>query len=161
MSDEVLAELSASPARRWLGVGMLVALGVLLIYTALVRPPAVMGWQVFLLAIGGISLWGAERMYRATCESVELTRAGLRVSDGEIIAPLSHIASVDRGMFVFKPSNGFILRLNTGASRRWAPGLWWRFGRRVGIGGVTPGAQAKMMADILAVLLKQRDEGPE
>ncbi|MEQ9257724.1 MAG: hypothetical protein RIG84_01360 [Roseovarius sp.] len=159
MKDEVLATVSASTPRRWLGVSMLAALGGLLIYTALVRPPAVIGWQIFLLAIGGISLWGAERMYRATAARVELTREVLRVTTGEIIAPLAHISSVDRSMFVFKPSNGFILRLNTGAPGRWAPGLWWRFGRRVGIGGVTPGAQSKVMADILAVMLKERDEG--
>lgn len=157
MNDEVLAVVSASAPRRWLGVTMLAALGGLLVYTALARPPAELGWQGFLVIMGLVALWGADRMYRATAQRVELTAEGLQSSDGEVIAEMDDIASVDRGTFVFKPSNGFILRLKASAPRRWAPGLWWRYGRRVGIGGVTPGAQSKLMADMLAAMLLERD----
>ena len=153
MTQEVMAELGASAPRRGLGVAMLLILGALLIYTAIVRPPAVLGWQVFLLGVGMFSLWAAERMRKATQFTVELTEEGLRTSNGEVIAPMDEIHSVDRSMFVFKPSNGFVVRLNRSASWRWEPGLWWRMGKRVGIGGVTPGAQGKVMADMLAAKL--------
>jgi len=156
MSDEVLAVVRASATRRWLGVGMLGLLGLILAYTALFKPPAAPGWQVFLVVLAILSIWGAERMRQATALAVELTREGLRSSDGEVIAPLERIASVDRGVFAFKPSNGFIVRLKSPAPGRWLPGLWWRLGARVGIGGVTPGAQSKAMADILAALLTER-----
>jgi hypothetical protein len=43
-----------------------------------------------------------------------------------------------------------MIRLKTPASRVWAPGLWWRFGKRVGVGGVTPAGQGKAMADVIA-----------
>ncbi len=157
MDEDVLAEVRASVPRRYLGIGMLLFLGALLIYAALVRPPAVLGWQAFLIGLGAASLWIAERMRHATSLAVELTREGLRSSDGEVIAEFDNIASVDRGMFVFKPSNGFIVRLKKSTSKRWQPGLWWRFGGRVGIGGVTPGSQAKLMADMLAAMLLERE----
>jgi len=156
MENQVLAVVRASALRRDLGLSMLGGLGALLIFIAVFRPPASPGWQVFLLGLGVVALWGMERMRRATAQAVELTRAGLRSSDGEVIAPIDQIASVDRGPFAFKPSNGFILRLKSSAPRRWQPGLWWRLGRRVGIGGVTPGAQAKAMAERIAMLLAER-----
>jgi len=156
MDNEVLAVVRASAMRRGLGLAMLGGLGALLIYIAVFRPPAAPGWHVFMAVLGLVALWGMERMRRATAQAVELTRAGLRSSDGEVIAPLDQIESVDRGMFAFKPSNGFILRLKASAPGRWQPGLWWRLGRRVGIGGVTPGAQAKTMADMISGLLTER-----
>ena len=41
----------------------------------------------------------------------------------------------------------------------WQPGLWWRLGNRIGVGGMTPGSQAKAMAEIIAIKLAQRDGG--
>lgn len=160
MSEAILAEVRASPVRRGLGLAVLIALGLLLIYLALLRPPA-LGWQVFVLLLGLAALWAAERLRRATALAVRLTREGLFCSDGERIAAFDEIEAVDRGAFAFKPSNGFILRLRAPAPARWQPGLWWRLGRRVGVGGVTPGAQAKVMADILASLLAERDAAAE
>lgn len=160
-SDEVITELYASPTRRVLGIGMLLSLAILLLYTALAHPPAVLGWRVFLLGLGAVCLWLAERMRQATKRGVQLTEQGLRGSDGEVIATMDAIQSVDRSIFVFKPSNGFVVRLNTSAPSRWMPGLWWRMGKRIGIGGVTPGGGGKVMADILAAMLLKRDKGAD
>ncbi len=161
MSDEVITELYASPSRRFLGVGMLLILGALLVYTGLAHPPAVFGWQAFLLGMGLVCLWVAERMRQATSRGVELTEDGLRGSDGEIIAAMDDIDSVDRSIFVFKPSNGFVVRLKRSGSARWMPGLWWRMGKRIGIGGVTPGGAGKIMADMLGAMLLKRDNGED
>jgi hypothetical protein len=98
-------------------------------------------------------------MWRATGLSVDLTAAGLSDSTGRIIAPLAEIRSIDRGAFAFKPSNGFLVRLKTRQPRAWAPGLWWRFGRSVGVGGVTSRDQAKLMAEFLAAMLAERGGG--
>ncbi|MEO0372058.1 MAG: hypothetical protein AAF231_11425 [Pseudomonadota bacterium] len=161
MSDEVITELYASPARRFLGVGMLLVLGGLLLYTALAFPPSHLGWQVFLLGMGGVCVWVAERMRQATAQGVQLTEAGLRSSGGEIIAAMDDIDAVDRSIFVFKPSNGFVVRLKTSGPSRWMPGLWWRMGKRIGIGGVTPGGAGKIMADMLGAMLMQREKGED
>lgn len=156
VDQEVLAVVRASFGRRALGVGSLAVLGFLLIYVALVRPPESLGWQGFLIILGGLTLWLAETMRRATALFIELTRDGLRCSDGEVIARIDEIQAMDRGMFAFKPSNGFLMTTKAKAPARWQPGLWWRLGRRIGIGGVTPGHQSKAMAEIIAALIAER-----
>lgn len=158
MDGALIATLRASAPRRILGVVMLGLLGILLLCVALLQPFANIGWQAFLGALGAGALWLAERMWRATAQPVELTEDALRTGNGEIIAMVDNIASVDRSMFAFKPSNGFMLKLKRGAPMRWRPGLWWRAGRYVGVGGVTPGAQARAMADVLSALLARHGQ---
>jgi hypothetical protein len=155
MAEEVLAQVKSSTPRRWLGVGTLAFLAGLMIYVALAAPPAP-GWQLFLLALGGLVLWIAEKMRRATERVLELTETALRDSAGYELARIDDIRSVDRGFFAFKPSNGFLVTTRTRGPRHWAPGLWWRSGRRIGVGGVTAAAQTKFMAEILAAMLAQR-----
>ena len=155
--DEVLARIHAAPGRRWLGVISMLGLGGLLIYVALARPPE-LGWAVFLLVLGGASLMLAEKMRRSTMRVIELTRTELRDNTGDVIARVDDISNVDRGFFAFKPSNGFLLRTKTPAGPRvWHPGMWWRMGRQVGVGGVTPGSQTKFLTEILSALLAERD----
>ena len=156
MNQDILAIVEASPARRWIGVIMLAVLGGMVIYVALAAPPDP-GWQAFLIGVGAISLWMAEKMRRATEQRIELTESELRSSDGMVIVKVSDIEKVDRGTFAIKPSNGFIIKSKTPAPRVWRPGLWWRVGRRVGVGGVTPAGQTKAMSEILSAMLVQRD----
>ena len=156
MDTEILASVEASPIRRWMGVTMLVGLGGLVIYVALASPPA-LEWQIFLIVLGVLALWMADRMRRATEHRIELTETELRSSEGMRIALVADIETMDRGVFAFKPSNGFLVKTRTPGLRTWRPGLWWRIGRRVGVGGVTPGAQTKTMSEILAALVAQRD----
>ncbi|SFP71742.1 hypothetical protein [Tranquillimonas alkanivorans] len=156
MSD-VLARLRPSAPRRVFGTGVLALLGVLLAWLALTTDPA-MGWRIALLAISAAALWLAVRLWQATAGAVELTAEGLRDTDGTPIAPLAAIEGLDRGAFAFKPSNGFLVRLDTPGPRAWAPGLWWRLGRRVGIGGVTSASEAKFMAELLSGMVADRRE---
>ncbi|WP_370400840.1 hypothetical protein [Sulfitobacter sp. JB4-11] len=156
--NEVLATVRASAGRRLLGLVSLAVLGFLLIYIAFVRPPELI-WQMFLIGVGAAALWMADAMRRATASRVELTPKGLRDGDGTVIAAIDDIEGMDRGFFAFKPSNGFLLKLRagTGEGRMWRPGLWWRMGRRIGIGGMTPGNQTKFMSDILAAMMAERE----
>ncbi|WP_372572425.1 hypothetical protein [Ruegeria jejuensis] len=156
MSDEVLAVIEASAPRRWFAIAILCALGVLVFYVALATPPAP-GWQLFLIGAGGLSIWLALRLYRATEHRIELTATQLRSSAGVVIAEIAEIEALDRGAFAFKPSNGFLMRMKNPGGRTWQPGLWWRLGRRIGIGGVTPGSQGKFMAEAIATLMAERD----
>jgi len=158
MSSEILATVHASAPRRLFGVTLNIVLGLLLIYIALIKPPAHMGWQAFLVLLGVTVLWLGQKMWYATQRVIELTETELRDSSGEVIAYVDQIVSIDRGMLAFKPSNGFIFKVKTAQPRVWNPGLWWRFGRRVGVGGVTPGSSTKMMADIIAAKLAERTE---
>ena len=159
MSDEVLAVVAASAPRRVIGVSAVLILGVTAVAVALLRPPDNPGWMVFLLVLGAGALWLTDRMRRATTHRLELTRETLRSSTGEVLLRVADVDGIERGAFAFKPSNGFTLRLKPGAQtgpRRWEPGLWWRMGRRVGVGGVTPGHQSKAMAEILSALMHEQ-----
>lgn len=153
---EVLVTARASPLRRMIGLATLAALGLFLIYAAFAQPTGGMLWKVVLVALGGAILWIAEKMRSATASGIELTATELRDMDGTTIARIDELQSVDRGVFAFKPSNGFLLRTSAGAGNAWRPGLWWRVGRRIGVGGMTPANQTKAMSEIIAQLVADR-----
>ncbi|SIT16140.1 hypothetical protein SAMN05421759_12346 [Roseivivax lentus] len=155
MSEEVLARVSASPARRWFGISSLVLLGALVLYVAAATPPEP-AWQVLLVAMGIGAFWLARAMHAATALSLILTREALVDSAGTVLAPIADIRSVERGAFAMKPSNGFVLNMNRPQARCWRPGLYWVLGKRVAVGGITPSHQAKPMADAIAILLAER-----
>jgi len=154
--DTVIATLQASGIRRIFAYGAVFVLGAMLILLAFIQPPT-FGWQVFLIALGAGALVVAERLRRATMIGLVLTEDALMDSTGDVLTPLDNIKSVDRGAFAFKPSNGFVLRLRTPLGRTWAPGLWWRYSTRIGVGGVTPSGPAKYMAEQIALRIAARD----
>lgn len=151
----VYARAAASPGRRWLGVGMQYLLGLLILYVLFVQPPAA-GWAVVMAVVGVGALILGDSMRRATVRRLELHRDTLRDDTGLVIARIEDVVAVERGVFAFKPSNGFVLVMKEKGDRAWAPGLWWRAGRRVGIGGVLPQAETKFMAEVIATWIAQR-----
>ncbi|WP_375259941.1 hypothetical protein [Citreimonas sp.] len=156
MSERELARITASAPRRALGVGALGGLGLLLIWIAITTPPVSVLWLAFLVGAGVVSLVLAQLMWRATAISIVLTEEGLFDSTGQEIARTEDITRVDRGVFALKPSNGFSLQLRKPGRTVWRPGLWWRSGRRVAVGGVTAGHQTRPVADILALRVSER-----
>ncbi|MEM6593375.1 MAG: hypothetical protein AAF672_01210 [Pseudomonadota bacterium] len=155
MSD-VITAITPSAARRAFGTGVLYALGGLLLFIAVTNPPSP-AYALFLVAFGGLSLYVGWRMWQVTGRLIELTEDELRLSDGTLICKVEDIHKVDRSFFAFKPSNGFLVTLKTRYPSAWAPGLWWRMGKRIGIGGVTPGASGKIMADAMSAMIAKRD----
>lgn len=154
--DGVFASVQASQPRRYFACVVLFLLGGALIYTALAQPPA-LPWLIFLLAFGGSALWLGERLWRATQFGIVLTETELRDTAGRLLARLDEVSHVDRGALAMKPANGFTLVLTKRHPRGWAPGLWWRIGKRVGVGGVTAAGQAKFMAEQIALRIRDRD----
>jgi hypothetical protein len=154
--DGILAVVGASAGRRIMACGVVYILGMLLIYVALAEPPA-LHLLVVVLALGIGSLILAEALRRATRSEIFLTKDAITTSDGMVIARLDEITNVDRGAFAFKPSNGFMLKMKTKQPRGWAPGIWWRFGRYVGVGGAVNAGQAKFMAEQIVLWIATRD----
>ena len=154
--DGVLAVVGASPARRMTACGVVYMLGLLLIYLVFIEPPAFI-LAALIIGFGASILLLAENLRRATRNEITLTAEGLFESTGETLALMDDIISIDRGAFAFKPSNGFTLKLKTKQPRSWAPGLWWRFGRFVGVGGAVSAGQAKFMAEQIALQIALRD----
>lgn len=150
--------IQASPIRRIMAVAMVAALGVLLVYFA-ITTPASLPWKGFLVIFGGVCLWLAERMFTATKAWLVVTENGVKASTGEELATLEDIKGVSRGTFALKPSNGFTLLMKTNKNpTAWRPGLWWRYGSRVGIGGVTSGHQTKPAAQMIEAMIFERDK---
>ncbi|MGY3437427.1 MULTISPECIES: hypothetical protein [unclassified Marinovum] len=146
---EVVAELSASPARRVIGVGTMFALGALVLYLALSESYDNPLWQVLLIAIAAVALYAATRMYQATALRLQLRDDGLYDSEGHLLAAYDDVETVERGMLAMKPSNGFMIILKKKRPGRWRPGLYWIKGKRIGVGGVTAASHAKFMADMM------------
>jgi hypothetical protein len=157
MGNEVIARVRVSVMRRLTGVAMLATVGGSTIYVAMTSPPPPV-WQMLLIIGGLLSLWMSVRMYRATEFDLELTETELRDSGGQRIALVADIVSLDRGLLAFKPSHGFLIKTRTPGTRVWQPGMWWRYGRRVGVGGVVPAAQTKAMANRITAMLALRDQ---
>lgn len=151
MSDTELARIKASAPRRVIGAGAMIGLGGLMLYLALATPPANPVWLVFLIGCGLFALWLAQVLWISTSRELILTDDALRDDQGKLVAQIDQIEKVDRGAFAMKPSNGFVIFLKEPAPRAWFPGLWWRLGKRVAIGGVTSGAQTKPVADIITM----------
>ncbi|WP_373354411.1 hypothetical protein [Pseudoroseicyclus sp. CXY001] len=158
--SEPLAEMRPAGSRRVFALAVLYALGAIALWLALTGTAGTLA----ALALGALAigvLVVAEALRRATARALVLTEEGLAESPGRLIAGWDEIARVDSGTFAFKPSNGFLLRLHTPAGAAWAPGLWWRLGRRVGIGGVTDGRAARAMATEISAQLALRKPGSE
>lgn len=158
---EVLAILASSLPRRALAVASVALAGLGVIYGAVTADVAPLS-QALLAVCGCVALWGAGRLWRATGGRIELTAAGLRGGDGAAIAAIGEIESLERGLLSARPSNGFLIRLRRPGRAAWHLGMWWRLGRRVGVGGVSSRAETRFMADRLAGLLatRDRDEAP-
>jgi hypothetical protein len=154
--EDVLATVAATSVRRVIGIGLLVVLALIVIYVAIASPPT-FGWQLFLVGLGSGALVIARAMWTATRRTLVLTRTELRDDTGLVIVSLDDVASIDRGAFAFKPSNGFLLRLKKPYARDWRPGLWWRVSKRIGVGGMVSMRPAKFMAETIALLLADRD----
>jgi len=140
--DEVLAVLTPSPLRRVAGAGVLAA-----------HPPAALILQLFVLTLGVGAAWLGWRFWRATAATLELTGHALRERDGRCLALVADMRAVGNGVFAFKPSSGFVITLATPAPRGFAPGLWWRLGHHLGVGGATARHDARALADTLTALL--------
>lgn len=154
--DGILMELQADGFRRVFAVGVIYLLGALLVWIAFARPPAP-GWAVLLIALGIGALALADMLRRATRLVLQLTLEGLQDSSGRMLARWNEMERIERGAFALKPSNGFSIVLKEKQPRAWAPGLWWRLGRRVGVGGVTPQRAARFMAEQMALRLEEPD----
>ncbi|MEM6477422.1 MAG: hypothetical protein AAF841_10585 [Pseudomonadota bacterium] len=157
-ADEVLATLAASGPRRVFACGVMGALGALLIYLGVLLAPAFL-WSLGFVAAGALVAWMGWRQWQITTMALELTEHELRTTTGLTLVAVNDIERIDRGALAFKPSQGFMLRTKSHGPRLWAPGLYWRLGRAIGIGGVTQAGQAKFMAQTLEALIAHRDGG--
>ncbi len=152
---EVLLEISPSPMRRWMALFCLIGLAVLLVTLAIGDVPDL--WRLFFVLLGAGVLWAGNRLRISTTDGLVLTRDKLSTKSGRLLAQIDNVETVERGVFAFKPSNGFLIRLKTSDGNGWSPGLWWKTGRKIGVGGTLSGGQSRSLADMMSMLLVERD----
>ena len=107
------------------------------------------------IGLGFIAIAGLMR--RSTASALELTDDAWRDADGRVIVRMDEIERIDQGAFAVKPSNGFLLKTNRRVPRGWRLGLWWSLGRRIGVGGMTPANETKLIAEMIRAKLAERD----
>ncbi|WP_316015267.1 hypothetical protein [Roseobacter sp. HKCCA0434] len=151
-----LHTISISPARRWLGTGVMALLGVMLLSVVILQPPGSPWALVVLIGAGGIALWQARRLARAGLRSLILTEDAIVTDEGDTLTTYEGIDRIERGIFAFKPSNGFVLILDEPRPRTWVPGLYWQSGRRLGVGGTARAQDTKIAADLIETILAKR-----
>lgn len=161
MEEQVFATLEPSLGRRWFGAIALGGLGILMIWITFTATPENVVLRVLIPVIGLLFIWQAQWNLRVSKTRLYLTRQGLFDGQENMVCPLYNMAEVDRGVFAFKPSNGFLVRLHEPEPKGWAPGLYWRLGRRLGVGGATNPRQNKAMAQAIEMLMMERTLGPE
>ncbi len=157
MPPETIARIQPTPTRRAMAFGVLAGLGAMLVLFSFSAPSLELGWRLVLLLMGAAIAVLADRLRRVTAGGITLTRDELLDGQGRLICKVDDIVSIKRGALDFKPSGGFsILTRSASGPITWAPGLWWRIGRRIGIGGIVPKTEARIMAETLTAELLRR-----
>lgn len=144
------AQLSLAPSR----LRRVLALGVIMFLTAGLAVMALgqaLGQQAVLMGLAVMALAVASLSVRSWDDRLIWTADGLCNHRGTLLAARDQIVGVDRHALSLRPSQGFTLSLSRAAPRGWSPGLWWSFGRRIGVGGLTAPAATKALADRIAL----------
>lgn len=151
-----IARMEMSTPRFWLVVAALAALGAVIVWSALGGGTSIL--RTIIAAFGLVLIYASARLAITGRQGLVLTGETLTDTRGRELCRVADVARVDRSVLALRPSNGFMIHLKSSAQRAWHPGLWWRFGRRVGVGGLTPAGQGRAMADLLAVLVKDKEQ---
>ncbi len=159
MSDEeVIFEVKAALVRRLIAIAALLFSGACLIYLALNGAVGGFLLKILMIAAGAAILVFAEWFRRTTGAPLELTEDGLREANGRWLCQMDDVVKVDRGIIAMKPSNGFLIRLKDKANMQWSPGMWWRLGATIGVGGVTDRYMSRAVAEYMALAIAERDK---
>lgn len=158
---DVLLVIRPPILRRIVSIAAILGIAGVLIWGAVSSSGQAAIWRVALVCGAGLMGWLALHFYRATSVALELTRTELRVSNGLVLCQLADVQKVERGAFAFKPSNGLGLVTGSKNAFAWQPGLWWRMGHRLGIGGATSAAQARALAETITLIKKEPTDGGE
>ncbi len=156
-----MMRLTPAPLRRGAICASLILLSVWGVWaatdTGATGKPVGADLQVTLALVALSAGLAALAMWRATDVTLTLTEEALTDSRGRVLARIDEVQAVERGALSLAPTGGFVLRLKAPASAQWVPGVWWRIGTRVGVGGTTPRQMTREMALLIEAMLAVRD----
>ncbi|MEM0977526.1 MAG: hypothetical protein AAGJ34_08330 [Pseudomonadota bacterium] len=156
MSDqETVLFAPISAGRYWFGIACL-SLPALFIVFALSQGVVTRLWAMgFLMAIASAFLWAAYRMYSVPRAGLLFDGRVLRTEDGLVVAALTDIDVVQTGIFAMRPSNGFSLIMKEADHLPTRPGIFWRQGKMIGIGGILAAAETRAIGRLMQAKLKE------
>jgi len=134
---------------------MIGCLSAVLLWVGLTGPDFTLISRVLVLIPGTFLAYLCFAMWKSGRHAIVLTDEGVFDTAGNALCSIDQIQGIDRGFFAFKPSNGFIIKLKTPLPRAWHPGIWWRIGKSIGIGGIIQGGETKAMSDVINMMLHE------
>lgn len=158
MSDVIL-KIQPTYSRRLFGMAILSIAAFVMFSFAFVETSQSALLKLILFLMGYAFLWQVVTTILMKNAALILSRDGLFDEQGRLVCALSNIAEIDKGVFSFKPSNGFLIRLHHSNGINWTPGLYWCVGKRIGIGGALNPSQTKELADKLLLLQQEASLG--
>jgi len=158
MEEQVIARLAPTPARRIIAAGSLLGLGLVILWLAANQPAQSAGLLSGLVVLALASVALSVLIWRATGVGLILTATEMRDTADRRLFLLSEVEQIEKGVLAWKPAGGFAVVLNKPQKRVWVPGIWWRLGRRVMIGGATNSGEAKAMADLMRAELDRQKQ---
>ena len=87
-----------------------------------------------------------------------INEIGLFNLDKSLICKIEDIEKVDVSPYTFKAANGFIVLLKTKNSFKAIPGLYWRLGKRISIGGLISKSESKFLSGTLLEILNKKTD---
>ncbi len=83
-----------------------------------------------------------------------INELGIFNLDESIICKIENIKKIDVSPYTFKSANGFIIFQKTKGSFKIVPGLYWRAGKRISIGGLISKNESKFLSSTLLEIIK-------
>ena len=156
MSDNNI-KLEIPDSRRRLGIIVIGFLGITLIYKALkLEYNNYLLEKIFFSILGSAIVYLAFRLANKTKRGIIFNKTGLYELDGVLICSLDEINEVDTSPYTFKPANGFIIKLKNSTKFGWSPGLWWKYNKRMTVGGMISKQESVIASQLLKDLLEKQ-----
>ena len=96
-----------------------------------------------------LALWFKSFLNRYSKMGFLINQEGLFNLDKSLICRIDEIDQIDTSPYTFKSANGFIVILKTKNSFKTVPGLYWRLGKRISIGGLIAKNESKFVSSTL------------
>ena len=107
-----------------------------------------------------LGLWFIRFLKRYSKIGFLINQSGLFNIDGSVICEIDDIERIDVSPYTFKSANGFIVILKTKSSFKSIPGLYWRLGKRLSIGGLVSKNESKFLSQTLLSFFEENKNKP-
>ncbi|MEE2775026.1 MAG: hypothetical protein VYE27_08945 [Pseudomonadota bacterium] len=102
--------------------------------------------NLFFFCIGLTIILISYRIYQNRDKGFIITPCGIFEKNGRLICNFNEIDKIDTSPFSFKATNGFVVKLKNKTTFDFSVGLWWKYNRRLSIGGMISKNESKYLS---------------